>query len=125
MERVKIKGLDNFLSNLERIEKEMPRENKKLMNTIGEVVKGDINLVTPVDTGELRSKNNFKITGVREVTVYNSTKYAAHVEYGHRKKNGGYVQGQYFMKRGINNAAPKIPLIVSKFLKVVLKNDNK
>ena len=141
MERVKVKGLDNFLNNLERIEKEMPKASKKMMNTIGEVVKGDIKLVTPVDTGELRSKNDFKIESPHEVVVFNNTAYADKVEYGFRTRAGTgksvtrlyrkgkrvklYVQGQYFMKRGIKNASPKIPLIVKKTLKAVLKNDNK
>lgn len=28
--------------------------------------------------------------------------YAAHVEYGHRTRNGGYVNGQYFLKRNVD-----------------------
>lgn len=28
--------------------------------------------------------------------------YAAHVEYGHRTRNGGYVNGQYFLKKNVD-----------------------
>ena len=120
MERIKVSGLDEFLNDIEKLQTEMPRASRKMMNTLGEVVKGEIKMVTPVDTGELRNKNQFKTISEHEIVVFNNTKYAGHVEYGHRTKNGGYVKGQYFMKRGIENAQPKIHLIVKKTIKEVL-----
>ena len=32
--------------------------------------------------------------------------YAPHVEYGHRTVNGGYVQGQRFLKRNVDTQRP-------------------
>lgn len=48
---------------------------------------------TPVDTGELRiaSSRTEDEVGYRK-------EYAPHVEYGHRKRNGGYVKGRRFLK---------------------------
>lgn len=32
--------------------------------------------------------------------------YAPHVEYGHRTRNGGYVPGQYYLKRNVDTQRP-------------------
>lgn len=32
--------------------------------------------------------------------------YAPHVEYGHRTKKGGYVPGQYYLKRNVDTQRP-------------------
>lgn len=32
--------------------------------------------------------------------------YAPHVEYGHRTVNGGYVPGQYYLKRNVDTQRP-------------------
>lgn len=32
--------------------------------------------------------------------------YAPHVEYGHRTTNGGFVQGQYFLQRSVEEVQP-------------------
>ena len=41
-------------------------------------------------------------TGVVGYTIH----YAPHVEYGHRTRNGGYVQGQHFLQRAVEEAQP-------------------
>ena len=51
---------------------------------------------TPVDTGELR--NSSSSSG--EEMGY-SADYAPHVEYGHRTRSGGYVQGQHYLKKNV------------------------
>ena len=48
---------------------------------------------TPVDTGELRNSSSADLNdGVMGYTA----SYGSHVEFGHRTRNGGYVQGQRF-----------------------------
>ena len=138
MARVTVNGLDEFIKDIESMAKDMPKVSKKMMNTIGEVAKGEIKQVTPVDIGELRNKTFFRTISPTEVVVFNNTPYAAAVEFGHRtrlgtgkkssrlySKNGTrskkYIQGQYFMKRGINNAEKKIPTIVKAVLSKVIK----
>ena len=39
-------------------------------------------------------------------TVGYTKSYAPHVEYGHRTVNGGYVQGQRFLKRNVDTQRP-------------------
>ena len=52
---------------------------------------------TPVDTGELRLSS-----GATDDEVGYNAEYAPHVEYGHRTKNGGYVQGQRFLQANVD-----------------------
>lgn len=51
---------------------------------------------TPVDTGELR-----KSSSASGDEMGYTAAYAAHVEYGHRTKNGGYVPGQRYLQRNV------------------------
>ena len=52
---------------------------------------------TPVDTGELR----ISLRQSGDLVGYTKD-YAPHVEYGHRTVNGGFVQGQRFLKRNVD-----------------------
>lgn len=52
---------------------------------------------TPVDTGELR-----KSSSRTNNTMGYTSEYAAHVEYGHRTVNGGYVPGQKYLKKNVD-----------------------
>ncbi len=56
---------------------------------------------TPVDTGELRLS-----LGHAGDTVGYTKDYAPHVEYGHRTRGGGYVQGQRFLQRNVKAQEP-------------------
>lgn len=53
---------------------------------------------TPVDTGYMR---NTLLPDNDALELGYMAEYAPHVEYGHRTRNGGWVEGQYFLK---NNA---------------------
>lgn len=56
---------------------------------------------TPIDTGELRNSR-----GVSRDSFGYSKEYAPHVEYGHRLKSGGFVQGQFFLKKNAEKQQP-------------------
>lgn len=56
---------------------------------------------TPVDTGELRLS-----LGQSGDEVGYTKEYAPHVEYGHRTRGGGFVKGQYFLKRNVEAQRP-------------------
>lgn len=56
---------------------------------------------TPVRTGELRLS-----LGHTGDTVGYTKDYAPHVEYGHRTRGGGYVQGQRFLQRNVRAQEP-------------------
>ena len=55
----------------------------------------------PVDTGELR----ISLTQTGDTVGYTKD-YAPHVEYGHRTRGGGYVQGQHFLKKNVDTQRP-------------------
>lgn len=56
---------------------------------------------TPVYTGELR----ISLTQTGDTVGYTKD-YAPHVEYGHRTRGGGYVQGQHFLKKNVDAQRP-------------------
>lgn len=56
---------------------------------------------TPVDTGELRMS-----LGQSGDEVGYTKDYAPHVEFGHRTRGGGYVQGQRYLERNVNAQRP-------------------
>lgn len=56
---------------------------------------------TPVDTGELVKS----LTHSGDTVGYGAS-YAAHVEYGHRTRGGGYVAGQRYLKRNVDTQRP-------------------
>ena len=56
---------------------------------------------TPVDTGELRLS-----LGSSEDEVGYTKDYAPHPEFGHRTVNGGYVPGQYFLRKNVETQRP-------------------
>ena len=57
---------------------------------------------TPVDTGELRLSSGMSA----DDEIGYTAEYAAHVEYGHRTVNGGYVQGQRYLQRNVDIQRP-------------------
>lgn len=85
---------------------------------------------TPVRTGTLRRE--WKITDITKegdywaVTLYNDTKYAPYVEYGHRtrlnKKTGArhWVEGQFMMKLSCDEVQKNMNHIVQKHVNAML-----
>lgn len=71
---------------------------------------------TPVDTGELRLSS-----GISEDEMGYTKEYAPHVEYGHRTVDGGYVEGQYFLK---SNVDIQKPIYQADLLKRLRGNDD-
>lgn len=56
---------------------------------------------TPVDTGELR------ISSAKDEHTMGYTKsYSAHVEFGHRTRDGGFVKGQRYLQKNVEKQAP-------------------
>ena len=50
---------------------------------------------TPRDTGELRISAH---ADYNDFSFGYSKEYAGHVEYGHRTRNGGFVDGQFYLR---------------------------
>lgn len=56
---------------------------------------------TPVDSNELRMSAKY-----RDDEMGYSAEHGVHVEYGHRTRNGGFVPGQYYLKRNVDTQRP-------------------
>ena len=62
---------------------------------------------TPVSTEKSGPHGELRMSlGHSGDTVGYTKSYAPHVEYGHRTVNGGYVQGQRFLKRNVDTQRP-------------------
>lgn len=102
---MELEGINKFIKSLEKnIDEET---NKILMNTAN-YIKHDVKSNTPVDTGKLRRMWKVKRVG-NKAYIFNYTKYANHVEYGHRKRNGkGIVKGKYMLRNATLRASKKL-----------------
>lgn len=72
---------------------------------------------TPRDTGELRISAH---ADYNDFSYGYSKSYAGHVEYGHRTRNGGYVEGQHYLKTNVDTQAPIYERDVKKEIKKII-----
>ena len=73
--------------------------------------------MTPFRTGELVKSRSVRMPNGSFDGEFGYTKeYAPHVEYGHRTRGGGYVQGQRFLKRNVDTQRPIFERDISDFL---------
>lgn len=97
--------VDFTISGVDKLERKLKRLNsirfdavvKKSATQLFNRMKSE----TPVDTGELRQS----LIMQKDIIGYTKD-YAPHVEYGHRTLNGGWVEGQHFLKNGVEEQKP-------------------
>lgn len=95
--------IDIQVTGIEPLEKKLSKLNAFRLEAV--IVKNTTQLYnymkphTPRDKGWLM--NNFFAEPKTGIVGY-TPEYAPHVEYGHRTINGGYVPGQYFLKKGVD-----------------------
>ncbi len=70
---------------------------------------------TPVRTGELRQS-----MGTTDDEGGYTKDYAPHVEYGHRTRNGGYVEGQHYLQNNVNAEEPEFKNRIKNILKGIV-----
>lgn len=84
-------------------------------NMIAQVFLRKVTNLTPVATGFLQG--NWDIAkGPGYYQVYNNTVYGIYVNYGHRTRNGGFVKGQCFVEKGIEETEKEVVKIVKESL---------
>jgi len=85
-------------------------DNKEFecMNEIGQFCKSKMDEYVPVDTGYLKSRNDFKVTKFfhRKLTLINDAPYAGYVEMGTYK-----MQAQPFIRPAMENHISEINAI--------------
>ena len=91
-----VNGLREELKRLAKLELEAVTK-KSLTQMLNRARQGG----TPVDSGELRLSSAISMDEMGY-----GKEYAAHVEYGHRTRGGGWVAGQYFLKKNVETQGP-------------------
>ena len=97
--KITTQGFDKAEQVLEQLSH--PELDSVIMKQLTEVYnRGQIaGTGTPKDTGELIQSMSIEPVINGEGTVGYTKEYAPHVEYGHRTRGGGYVEGQHFLQR--------------------------
>ena len=99
---MEIKGLDNFAKTLDNASNNFEKEANKKLDIIASKLIAKVKLKTPVDSGLLRRSWKPKRVSNLERIVFNNCKYASHVNYGHRTRNGkSFVDGVYMLEKSV------------------------
>ena len=100
-----IKGIDNFLKDINNIQSNFHGDLQKLIEKHGGILLRNTKMKTPVGQyndgrtgGTLRRSWELK-KGDLYVKLFNRIEYGIFVEYGHRTRGGkSYVEGVYMLK---------------------------
>lgn len=118
MFRVEVK-LDDIQSLNDRLAQLAKGEFERLLDELArEIAKTFLSIVTdrtPVDTGTLREHWDIKRTPDGYL-VYNPIVYGIYVNYGHRTRDGGWIEGQFFVEKSVKTTEENIIPIVKESL---------
>ena len=107
-----VKGLDNFLNYMQRVESSIDNIIKESLDETATMVIADTKLNTPVKTGALKrswTHDNVEHNGnTYTVKVGSSLLYAPFVEEGHRTRGNTFVQGRFMLKDSIDKNKDKL-----------------
>ena len=107
-----IKGLDSFLSYMQRVESSIDNIIEESLDETATMVIADTKLNTPVKTGALKrswTHGNVEHNGdTYTVEVGSSLLYAPFVEEGHRTRGNTFVQGRFMLKDSIDKNKNKL-----------------
>lgn len=109
-----IEGLDEFEKKLVQIiSHDYPREFEQMVIQVANDLRTATADITPVATSHLQ-ENWFVGELVKRgndyyIEVYNNVEYAEHVEYGHRTKSGGFVEGAHMMELSVELLKIQLP----------------
>ena len=93
-----IKGIDNFLKNINNIQSNFHSDLQNLVEKHGGILLRNTKKLTPVDTGQLRRSWELE-KGDLYVRIFSNCEYSIFVEHGHRTRGGkSYVEGVYMLK---------------------------
>ena len=93
-----IKGIDNFLKNINNIQNNFHGDLQRLIEKHGGILLRNTKMKSPVDTGQLRRSWELE-KGDLYVRIFSNCEYSIFVEYGHRTRGGkSYVEGVYMLK---------------------------
>ena len=112
-----IKGIDNFLKNINKIQSNFHSDLQNLVEKHGGILLRNTKLKSPVDTGQLRRSWQLE-KGDLYVRIFSSCEYVKHVEWGHRTRGGkSYVEGVYMLKTSFEKTEKDFENDVEKLFK--------
>lgn len=123
MSEFEFKAFEKYEKDLKNLEeKQLISINRKSVNLIAARYLRDVNLITPVGNypqgkgrvgGTLR--RGWTIDGLAkkrgnayEVDVINPVEYASYVNFGHRTRGGGFVEGQFFAEKAAGQTTREV-----------------
>ena len=112
-----IKGIDNFIKNIDNIQNNFQGDLQKLVEKHGGILLRNTKLKSPVDTGQLRRSWQLE-KGDLYIRIFNNVSYSIFIEYGHRTRGGkSYVEGVYMLKKTFEKTEEKFTNDLEKLLK--------
>lgn len=108
-------GLEELEAKLaQMIERDFPAEFRQKVLDIAYELQGRVKLHTPYKTGYLQDRwavgDIVKKGDTYYIEVYTNVEYAAHVEYGHRTRDGkGLVKGSHMMDISLEEVNAQLP----------------
>lgn len=112
-----IKGIDNFLKDINNIQGNFHSDLQNLVEKHGGILLRNTKLKSPVDTGQLRRSWQLE-KGDLYVRIFSSCEYVKHVEWGHRTRGGkSYVEGVYMLKTSFEKTEKDFENDLEKLLK--------
>lgn len=124
-----IEGLDEFEKKLVQIiSHDYPREFEQMVIQVANDLQTATADITPVDTSHLQ-ENWFVGELVKRgndyyIEVYNNVEYAEPVEYGHRTKKGGFVEGAHMMELSVELLKIQLPSYLRDWLSDFINKHN-
>ncbi|MGX4264948.1 HK97 gp10 family phage protein [Clostridioides difficile] len=100
---IEFNSLDDLIRDLERQEKELTKNIRKVKNKIGNQLLRKVKQKTPVaekNGGTARKNWQYKELGTFDGVVFNNTEYIKHLEFGHRTRQGTGTSENYRPKQG-------------------------
>lgn len=99
---MEIQGLNEFTKTLNKASNNFEKEASKKLDVITSKLIAKTKLKTPVDSGLLRRSWQPKRVSNLERIVFNNCKYASHVNYGYRTRNGkSFIDGVYMLEKSV------------------------
>ncbi len=129
-----VKKIEKFSREMDEFCKDCAKElaARLLSYVIPETPTGDYPKSTGKVGGTLKrgwstqenEENHLKITkkgDIYEIEVINPVPYSPYVEYGHRTRNGGWVEGRFFLTHSEILLEAQVPAILERKLTAKLK----
>jgi HK97 gp10 family phage protein len=118
--KVSTRGFNEAAKKFENNSTELAERLKSGVKTAGNLLLNDLKFTTPQRTGNLLSSMESKVSAdglsVEVGPDLRKAPYAPYVERGHHTRSGGFVPGQFFLRKTVARMTPLIKHLFVKLL---------